>query len=373
MYMDKKMRICLLAPVPPPYGGIGNWVLLLKKYIKNRNRIEMNIIDTAPISRSIDGRSLWNRVVVQGVQMLSKRRVLKQTINNNRPDVIHITTSGQLAVIRDILLLKTAKKKDIPTIYHIRFGRIKDIAQNNTREWKLISKAMMLASEVMAIDNTTYNAIKQYLPTVNVVCVPNPIDISNLPKPVVSDSKTIMFLGWVIKTKGIEELLLAWEKVYKENGFWKLRIVGPCKDEYLKYLKGHYSFEGVIFEGEKSHEEAMDLLNLSEIFILPSYTEGFPNAVLEAMALSKTIIATRVGAIPDMLVDGCGVLIDLKNQEEMVIALKSLIASDGRRRDIGNNAYQKLCNEYTIEIVFDRYMQEWNKHLKSDEKYDIFL
>jgi len=361
--MYKKMHLCFVAPVPPPYGGIGNWVLVLKKHIENSNRIEMNVIDTAPISRNLDGRSLWQRVVVQGVQMLSKRRELNHLISNNRPDVIHITTSGQLAVIRDILLLKTAKEKGVPTVYHIRFGRIKEIAQKNTREWKLISKAMLLATEVMAIDNTTYNAIQQNLPTVNVVCVPNPIDISNLPETATSSSKIIMFLGWVIKTKGIEELLLAWEKVYKENDDWRLRIVGPAKAEYLDYLKSHYSFEGVLYEGEKSHNEAMDLLNSSEIFILPSYTEGFPNAVLEAMALSKAIIATRVGAIPDMLAENCGVLINIDDPEEIAIALKTLIADDGRRRTIGNNAYRKLCNDYTIETVFDRYMQEWKKLL----------
>jgi glycosyltransferase involved in cell wall biosynthesis len=361
--MNKKMRICFVAPVPPPYGGIGNWVLLLKKYIENSNRIEMNVIDTAPTSRNLDGRRMWERVVKQGLQMLTKRRELNRLISNSRPDVIHITTSGQLAVIRDILLLETAKEKGIPTVYHIRFGRIEEIAQKNTVEWKLISKAMLLASEVMVIDNTTFKAIKNYLPTVNVVCVPNPIDISNLPKLVTSSSKTIMFLGWVIKTKGIEELLSAWKKVFKENDEWRLRIVGPAKTEYLTYLKSHYSFEGVVYEGEKSHEEAMDLLYASDIFILPSYTEGFPNVVLEAMALSKPIVATRVGAIPDMLADNCGILIESKEPEEIVIALKGLIADHQKRIDLGNNAYQKLSNEYTIETVFDRYMQEWNKYM----------
>jgi glycosyltransferase involved in cell wall biosynthesis len=360
----KMLKICFVVPIPPPYGGIANWTKLMCNYITNvRADVELSIINVAPKTRQTEGRNLWDRVVNSGFRMIKQYRELNRIIRNSRPDVIHVTTSGRLAVIRDILLLKTAKKKGVPTVYHIRFGRIKEIAQKNTREWKLISKAMLLATEVMAIDNTTYKAIKKYIPTVNVVCVPNPIDISNLPEPVTSSSKTIMFLGWVIKTKGIEELLLAWEKVYKENDDWRLRIVGPAKDEYLDYLKSHYSFEGVIYEGEKSHNEAMDLLNSSEIFILPSYTEGFPNSILEAMALSKPIIATRVGAIPDMLADDCGILIDLKEPEEIFIALKSLIANDKERIDIGNNAYRKLRKEYTIETIFNQYMQEWEKYL----------
>lgn len=359
--MKKKLSVCLVAPIPPPYGGIGNWVLLLKEYNQKHKKIELNIVDTAPKSRGIDGRTLWERVFIQGMQMLVKQKELKQSIKENRPDVIHITTSGQLAVIRDILLLRTAEKKGIPTVYHIRFGRINDIAQNNTREWKLISKAMLLATVVVAIDNTTYNAIKQNLPTVNVVCIPNPIDILNLPKPIKSNSKTVMFLGWVIKTKGIEELLTAWEQIYKNHCDWSLRIVGPYKNEYLHYLKNSYSSDGVVYEGEKSHEEAMEILNDSEVFVLPSYTEGFPNAILEAMALAKPVIATRVGAIPDMLADECGVLINDKSSCDIKIALNELITDESIRIELSTKAYNKLLNEYKIEIIFNKYMTEWQE------------
>jgi len=101
-------------------------------------------------------------------------------------------------------------------------------------------------------------------------------------------------------------------------------------------------------------------LNLSrQISCLTKKDEGKSHK--EEIILSKPVIATRFGAIPDMLADGSGVLIDLEDLEEIVIALKTLIADDGRNIDIGNNFYRKLCNEYTIETVFDRYMQEWEK------------
>jgi len=360
--MEKKFKLCFIVPVPPPYGGIANWVQLIKEHIVTKQEdIDLNIVNIAPKNRMTEGRTLWNRIFDGGIAMIWKWYELNKLIKKSRPDVIHMTTSGQFALIRDILLLKTAKKKGVPTVYHIRFGRIKEIAENNTSEWKLISEAMNFASEVMVIDDTTYHTIKQYLPTVNVVCVPNPIDISNLPESVVSDSKSIMFLGWVVKTKGIEELLSAWEQVYKKHDDWKLRIVGPCKGKYLEYLKSHYLVDGVFFEGEKCHEEAVKLLNSSNIFILPSYTEGFPNAVLEAMALSKPIIATRVGAIPEMLADDCGVLVNPKNIAEIVDALEYLIMNPEKCNYIGNKANKKLNLEYTLETIFNRYLREWRK------------
>lgn len=358
----KKMNICFIVPVPPPNGGIANWTRLVSNYIsEKRDDIALTILNTAPKLRATEGRTLWNRVLEGGFSLMKKRIELARVIKCNRPDVIHITTSGQLAIFRDIALLKLAKKKHIPTVYHLRFGRISQIAENNTAEWKRISKAIKLASEVMTIDNETHRAIQKYIPNTKVVCVPNPIDVSKLPQPIDENSRVVMFLGWLVKEKGIEELLIAWEQVYAKHSDWTLRLVGPCLPQYLAYLKEKYSFAGVIYEGEKDHDEAMNLLNFSEIFILPSYTEGFPNVILEAMTLSKPIIATRVAAIPDMLENECGVLINKEDSSDIVNALVELIAHKDRRTLLGNNAKRKLEVKYIIEIVFEEYMCDWKQ------------
>ena len=354
------MRLCLIAPYPPPYGGIANWVLLIEQYLKNETDIELSIINTALGKRTTEGRTLWDRVVTNGFKMLGKRRELISIIKDNRPDAIHITTSGELAVIRDIFLLRTAKRYEIPAVYHIRFGRIPEIAGKNTREWKLISKAMRLASTVIAIDKTTLTAIKKHLPEVNAVYVPNPANISKLPKAGGIVEKSVMFLGWVVKTKGVEELLEAWEAVHKRHADWVLNIVGPYKQEYYHALGVKYSSDGVVFCGEKKHDEAMDLLNKSAIFILPSYTEGFPNSVLEAMALKKPIIATRVGAIPDMLSDGCGVLVQKGCVSDIAEALDALISENSARVVMGEKARKKLEDEYTIEKAIEQYRGYWD-------------
>ena len=354
------MKILLIAPYPPPYGGIANWVVQIKEYVdENCDDIKLSVLNVAPKKRSTEGRNLWDRIIVSGFEMLFRKHELKKHIRMNRPDVIHMTTSGQFAVIRDILLIRTAKKYGIPVIYHIRFGRITDIACKNTREWQMIKKAMQLASTVMTIDRATLETVKEKLPGVNAVNVPNPIDICKLPSPQVNKSKNIMFLGWVVKTKGIEELLEAWEKVYREHNEWTLNIVGPYKTDYYEVLRDKYTLDGVVFLGEKKHDEAMELLNNSEIFILPSYTEGFPNSVLEAMALGKPVIATRVGAIPDMLDDGCGILINPCNSEDILESLNKLMKRANVRANVGKISQNKVYNKYTIERVFEHYRKLW--------------
>jgi len=355
------LNLCLAAPVPPPYGGIGNWVLLMRRFVVDRKDISIQYLNTAPSSRNIDGRSLWARVVKDGMRALSLGRELRAKIKSGCIDVMHLTTSGQLSVFRDIFLLWTAKRKKIPTVYHIRFGRVQDIAQRNTLEWKLISTAMRLATVVMTLDQRTFSTISEKLPQVKPVLVPNPIDLAGFPDPLHTDSRTVLFLGWVMDTKGAEELLKAWEKTTLSHPDWVLKMVGPIKPEYRQYLESNYGLCNVEILGEMDHDEALGVMNNSEVFVLPSHTEGFPNVILEAMALAKPIIATRVGAIPEILGDGCGVLIDSHSVESLEQALDKVLSESALRRELGERAHRKLKCEYDVNIVFSRYMEEWRK------------
>ena len=359
---DNQMKIALVAPVPPPYGGIANWVVMVSEYVKQQGTVEFTHVNIAPKKRDLDGRTLWDRVVGQGFAMFAQKRALKKVLKEQNIDVIHMTTSGQLATIRDIQMLKLAKKKKIPSVYHIRFGRIPEIAKNNTREWKLIKRAMRLASCVMAIDGKTQAAIREYLPDVNVCCVPNPFDLTKIQSFMqnVGEEKEIVYLGWVIKTKGVEELLTAWDEVRKGYPDWNLRLIGPYNEAYYTDLKNRFSFEQVNFDGEQAHDNAMAKLAQASIFILPSHTEGFPNVVLEGMALRKPVVATDVGAIPDIL-QGCGIVIPAKSAEEIVSALKRLLENETLRQELGEKAQEKLLREYALEKVVEEYIRVWNE------------
>lgn len=358
------MKICLVAPIPPPYGGIANWTRLLTSYAQKQGDVQVIGINTAPQKRNLDGRTLFDRVVVQGAAMLRQKQELLSVIKKEHPDAVHITTSGSLAVFRDILLLRTAKKKGIPSVYHIRFGRIPQIAEQNTAEWKRLKKAFSLASIVIAIDRKTEQAIKMHAPETTVCYIPNPFDLKSLEQCSISlkkeRKKELVFLGWVVKTKGIEELLGAWEHLSKKHPEHTLRIIGPYAPDYLKELKDRFRCDRVIFDGEKKHDEALVLLSSGEIFVLPSYTEGFPNAVLEAMALELPIVATDVGAIPDML-EGCGKVIPAQNEHALLHTLDRLLSSPKEAESLGKKARQRLEREYGIDRIFEEYKSLWTK------------
>ena len=353
------MKVLLIAPQPPPYGGIANWTAMMLEYVKGTDDC-FKTINTAPKKRSTEGRNIFDRVVVSGFDMLRKKRELKAQIKKDRPDVIHMTTSGSLAIIRDVLLLKTAKKYGVPTVYHIRFGKTGEMAESNSRLWRLFSKAMKTADTVIAIDNKTFCDIKKYLPDVNVRLVPNPVNTSSLPSSAQEIKKQVVFLGWVIPEKGVSELVKAWNTVGAEYSDYNLLIIGQSNTEYYEELKIKAKVPNIIFAGELPHNKAMEAVAESEVFILPSYTEGFPNAVVEAMALKKPVIASAVGAIPEMLEGDCGILIEPRSADDIISALKKTLTDKELRERISSNAAEKVNKQYKIEIVYEKYKEIWS-------------
>lgn len=351
----KKIKICFVAPLPPPYGGIANWTRVFTEYLSKNNLADISLVNTAPKGRVTEGRGILKRVFVSGFAMFGIVSEIRDKIKTDKMDCVHIATSGSLAVIRDLMVANLLRKKYIPFIYHIHFGRIPEIIRENTVEWKLIKKVISLSARTIAIDKSTKDDLSDFFGA-KIDYIPNPIDLKSLPVPGESTEKTVMFLGWVIKQKGMEELVASWESVQSVAIEWKLQIVGPYKQEYIDELRKKYSFKNVELVGEKSHKEAMELLNRASVFVLPSYTEGCPYVIMEAMSLKKIIIGTRVGNIPEMLGDNCGILIDVQNVEELKKHLKDVITQADRYDNLREAAYEKAKSEYDISRISTKFL-----------------
>ena len=92
-----------------------------------------------------------------------------------------------------------------------------------------------------------------------------------------------------------------------------------------------------------------------DVYILPSYTEGFPLGVLEAMSCGLPVIATDVGAISDMIGNEGGILIKPKSSKEIVDALEKISSQDIREKMSIFNI-NKVKNEYLINVVMNKFI-----------------
>lgn len=355
------MRLLLITPCPPPCGGITNWSKIviagIRKYFSD---IDLKVINISPEKRITEGRNLLNRVTDGITSTFKVLFIVRKTLKSDKPDAVHITTSGSLALLRDYILLKFFRKHKINSVYHLHFGRTAEIIKNNSWERLLLIRTVKLAGTVITMDSFSFKALKDEFPQLQIMQINNPIEI--ISEPHISSSKYYMFLGWVVKTKGIEELLMAWNQADINA---TLRIVGPYKKSYLEYLKqAGYDFRNVVFDGEKSHDDAMEILSGCEAFILPSYSEGCPYVILEAMSFKKPIVATNVGDIPKMLSDECGILIEPHNNIQLCEAIKKLESDPDMKNRIGAKAYKKVLEEYSIKKILYLYRKGW------DNKYD---
>ena len=347
---DMKHKICFLAPLPPPYGGIANWTSIFTEYLKDENLADICVINTAPKGRVTEGRGVFERVFISGFAMFDIVSKVKKSMKVENIDCVHIATSGSLSAIRDYIIAKELNKSKIPFIYHLHFGRIPDIVKRNTIEWKLIKKIIKLSGYTIAIDIKTKEALMPLFGD-KIIYLPNPLNIKTLPEPNENMKNNIIYLGWVIKQKGIEELVASFESIRRKIPGWKLKIVGPYKKDYIDELREKYSFDDIELLGERIHSEAMELINQSSIFVLPSYSEGCPYVIMEAMALKKVIIGTSVGNIPEMLSDNCGLLVQPQNKKALEAKLYEAVLCRDELRGMGQLAYEKIMKQYEIGII----------------------
>ena len=322
--------MCLVSPLPPPYGGISRWTELIHTFAKFQNNLEIIQIDTAPRWRSIN--DLRKRVrIIGGTLQFFRDFYLYFKVLHRKPGIVHITTSGSLGLFHNLIFCLFARLTKIPVILHIRFGRVPEIAAQNTLEWQLLKFLGQLSTKIIAITPQTAETLNRNLRDVSVIYIPNPIDISALPAKLNTNQKrkVALFLGWVLPSKGVSELVQAWSELNPSN--WDLFIVGPGSLNYRQQLIEKFNPTHLYFVGEVNHKKALQMIADCDLFILPSYTEGFPNVILEAMGLGKAIIATNVGAIPEMLSNNCGLVIPAKNIEKLKNGVATLIVNDQLR------------------------------------------
>jgi len=136
--------------------------------------------------------------------------------------------------------------------------------------------------------------------------LPQAVNITEKPKSVHSGRMIhFIFIGWIVREKGIYELLEA-ISVLRLRYRFRLTLVGggTLEAEVLKKIRDNLWIDDVKVIGWKNNNDVLRLLDSADIFVLPSHAEGFPNSLLEAMAKGLPAICCDTGGISDSLVDG---------------------------------------------------------------------
>lgn len=354
---DARPRILLLSPLPPPYGGIAHWTGMVTQWAADDGAVDLTVVDTAPKRRDNLETTRLSRLAEGAVRLPRELAGIRRSIRKQRPDVVHLNTSGQLALVRDLAVARICRSLGIPLVYHVRFGRLPDAKAANTREWRTFVRVARSASTVIAIDKRTQEAIES-AGQVNVVRIPNFVDSAVItPSSNSAQHRTCVFVGWLIETKGILELVSVWKELAPSG--WRLELIGPIDEPFLERLEASGLPDSVVVVGPIGHAEVVTRMQQSSLFVFPSHTEGFPNAVAEAMAVGLPILASAVGAIPEMLEQGAGVTIPARDERALCDELRSLLTDSDRRADLSQRARARVVEHYSKEAIMTKYLDEW--------------
>ena len=145
---------------------------------------------------------------------------------------------------------------------------------------------------------------------------------------------------------------------------------GPCRQELEELAKTERVDEAVTFHGNLDHQGVLNLLTKADLFVFPTRVkEGFPKAVLEAMAHGLPVLAPAVSVLP-FLLEGCGVLLENTEAPTLAEAVATAIADEGRFAAMAAEA-QRKSRQYTLEnwgkTIGERLKRRWGQSLKSRE------
>jgi L-malate glycosyltransferase len=213
---------------------------------------------------------------------------------------------------------------------------------------------------IIGVSEEIADKMAQQLPGNVVVCVHNGISVTRV-RPAISaetkrrelgipeDAIIVGAVGRLVPVKGIEYLLRAVRALRDEPGKVVVRLLlvgdGPLRRKLEALAKELCLEQQVLFLGERN--DVYDLMNIFDLYALPSRHEGVPMALLEAMALGRPVVASRVGGIPEVVTDMAeGKLVPPQDVDALCNSLQELASSRALRKQFGKAARARITRSY---------------------------
>jgi glycosyltransferase involved in cell wall biosynthesis len=183
----------------------------------------------------------------------------------------------------------------------------------------------------------------------------NPTQITtNLKKDFVDSKPIVMYIGRLLPHKGVEYLIEATSSAKRIHPDIVLILIGDGSHKLLleKLVKQKNLRKDVLFMGYQKN--IAEWLSIADIFVLPSLTEGSSNVLLEAMSMSRPVIATRVGNAPDIIIHlENGILVEPKNIKQIAEYISILLENNALANKIGKNARATIIKNFSHFSVND--------------------
>lgn len=179
-------------------------------------------------------------------------------------------------------------------------------------------------------------------------------------------NQNMLFLGRLCREKGIGELLNVMPQIAAKYPEVKLYLGGIWEDDALR-MQAEKLADHVVYLGWVSDDVKTKYIDACSMFVLPTWFEGQPIALLEAMAGGMAVLSTRVGGIPQIIQDGTeGLLIAPQDEQALLDGLCGMLGDDRRREHYGSCAARRIRADYNIEDSVARLVNIYENMAEED-------
>jgi glycosyltransferase involved in cell wall biosynthesis len=342
-------------------------------------------------SRSLgSGISGKTRAFACGVYSLSGRRRLTKFIRQHQIDLVHVHELYPLFspwILRDcqhagipVVMTCHDYRLSCPTAFHVRKGAICELCMKGQEYWcalrncrdnifestayalrSFVARYFQLFNNVNVFIALTEFAKVRLIATgfrpESIVVVPNMVDIPDI-QTVPSIKRYAAYVGRISSEKGIETLIGAASQLPDLR--LKLAGDGPLITDFRRTASANVSFVG------RLDHLRLDLFYRNAKFIVISSEcfEGLPMVLLEAMSYGLPVVASKIGGLPDIVIDGVtGLLAEPGNRKDFAMKMEILWKNPELCRKMGKAGREKVVQEYSENIYYNRLMAVYEKAL----------
>ncbi len=286
-------------------------------------------------------------------------------------NLLHINLAAGGSACRKAILGRAARRLGIPYVVHLHGSRFHQFWQTAGDYWaRAVDRLFVESAEIIVLGRFWENLIVSRLPEVKskITILPNATAPAGrtVASPVngaaLDPRVRISFLGELGARKGTPQLVEALSRLAARND-WRATIAGNGEVEQTRLCARELGIaDRVAVPGWLDAENVNDVLGKTDIFVLPSFAENLPMAILEAFARGIAVIATPVGAVPEVVDHGRnGLIVKVGDVGDLAAALDLLISDGELRERLGANARQDHSRRYDIGGYLSEMAKVWRR------------
>ncbi|UPO87339.1 glycosyltransferase family 4 protein [Niallia sp. Man26] len=358
MIKEDKINILMVGSSTKVKGGMTTVVESFVQHNFNINNMKLKYIPT-----HID-KGILVQLVFFTIRLIE---ILFCLIFKNI-DIVHMHMSERGSFKRKYLIYKLAKMFNKKVITHTHGAEFEEFFKKSNPKLKSQIKELLRESDiVITLGNKWDNIIKEIEPQAYTIVLRNAVKIPEINNDINDKNIKVLFLAVLIKRKGITDLIEAAQEIIEEVQSNKKQIEfiiageGELKDSAKSLVKELGLSPYFNFVGWVNGEDKIKLLQETDIFVLPSYNEGLPLSILEAISYGIPIISTNVGSIDEAVKnEKNGYLVNPGDKVALSQAFIKLISS-GEIKSMGLESRNISKKHFNIDVYFENIINIYRK------------